>query len=185
MNKTTLAFIFALAITPILAHAEDVPAQATAATAPPAITDNQIAEIMKTANMAEIDAAKVAKEKSKNQKVKEFAEHMIVEHKQNDKEAKILTKKIDIKPKANDIAKGIKNDAKIELADLKKMTGAEFDKGYMKMQIGMHQGLLNDLDQKFIPAAQNAHFKEFLQTTRTHVAAHLAKAQDVQIDISK
>ena len=186
MNKTTLAFIFALAITPILTHAEDAPAPAsTAAATPPAITDNQIAEIMKTANMAEIDAAKIAKEKSKDQKVKDFAEHMIVEHKQNDKDAKVLEKKVDIKPKSNDIAKGIKKDAKTELADLKKMSGADFDKGYMKMQIGMHQELLNDLDQKFIPAAQNTHFKEFLQTTRTHVAAHLAKAQEVQIDISK
>ncbi|MBC7466075.1 MAG: DUF4142 domain-containing protein [Bdellovibrio sp.] len=182
MKKTMLAFIFAFAMTPILAYAEDAPA---ATAMPPAITDNQIAEVMKTANMAEIDAAKVAKSKSKNQQVKEYAEHMIVEHRQNDKDAKILAKKVDIKPKSNDIARGIKKDAKIELADLKKMSGADFDKGYMKMQIGMHQELLNDLDQKFIPAAQNTHFKEFLQTTRTHVAAHLAKAQEVQIDISK
>lgn len=176
MKKLALALLLSVAVAPIVAYTED---------SADVLNDNQIAEIMKTANMAEIDAAKVAKSKASTEQVKAFAEHMIVEHKQNDKDAKDLAKKESIKPKFNTIAKGIKEDARTEMADLKKLKGTDFDKGYMKMQIAMHQELLNDLDQKFIPAAKNAQFKEFLQTTRTHVAAHLAKAQDVQIDISK
>jgi len=174
IQKLTIAYVTTLALMPGMARAADK-----------ALNDNQIAEIMHTANMAEVDAAKLAKDKAQTQQVKDFAEHMIVEHKQNDKDGKDLEKRIDIKDKSNDTAKDLKKDAKTEMDDLKKLKGTDFDKAYMKMQISMHQTLLNDLDQKFIPAAQNAHFKEYLQTTRKHVAEHLAKAQEVQIDISK
>lgn len=166
--------VITLALAAIVVHAADN-----------SITDNQIAEIMQTANNAEIDAAKLAKSKATTEQVKTFAEEMMTAHKQNNKDEKDLGKRIDVKAKSNDIAKGLKKDAKVNLADLKKMKGTTFDKAYIKMQISMHQALLNDLDQKFIPAAQNTHFKEYLQTTRAHVAEHLSKAQDVQIDISK
>lgn len=174
-KRTASCLLLAFALAPVFASAAD----------DSALDDRKIAEIMQTANMAEVDAAKLAQSKATTQQVKEFAEHMVVEHKQNSKDQKDLIKKVDIKPKSNDMAKGLKKDAKTELADLKKLKGAAFDKAYMKMQVSMHQSLLNDLDQKFIPAAQNEHYKEYLQTTRTHVADHLAKAQNVEIDISK
>jgi putative membrane protein len=176
-KKIAAACLLAFALSPVIALAE-TPKDT-------GLTDNQIAEIMQTANMAEVDAAKVAKERGQTQQIKDFAEHMIVEHKQNSKDAKALEKKVDIKPKSNTMAKDLKKDAKMELADVKKLKGLDFDKAYIKMQITMHQQLLNDLDQKLIPAAKNEHFKEYLQTTREHVVEHLSKAQNVQIDISK
>lgn len=46
-----------------------------------ALTDHQIAGILEEANDTEIDAAKLAKDDAKNKEVKEFAKHMIDEHK--------------------------------------------------------------------------------------------------------
>lgn len=145
--------------------------------------DSQIAEIMKTANEAEIKAAKAAKSKATDAKVKDFAEHMIKDHEQNIKDEKNITKKQDIKLKNSDTAKSLKKDADQKLSDVKKAKGAEFDKAYIDMQVAMHQDLLNHLDQTFIPNAQNADFKAYLQTTREHVQQHLAKAQEVQASL--
>lgn len=147
------------------------------------LSDQEIGEILKTVNEVEIDAAKAAKSRASNPEVKQFAKDMETAHEDNNKEAKTVFKKADIDPKRNDVAKTLKKDAKDKLSELKKKKGAEFDKAYIDNQITMHQQVLNDLDQKFIPAAKNPEFKTFLETTRAHVQEHLSKAQQIQSTI--
>lgn len=145
-----------------------------------ALNDHQIAEIMEEANDAEIDAAKLAKDDAKNAEVKEFAKHMMDEHKMNNKEAKKVVKKNDIDPEKSEMSKALKEDAKNKRAVLKKQKNMNFDKMYMEQQVSMHTQLLNDLDQKFIPAAQKPEFKAHLQATREHVSKHLEQAKAIQ-----
>lgn len=174
-KKVAAVFItIALGLATVVTHAADL-----------ALTDHQIVEVMKIVNHVEIEAAKLAKIKAKTSQVKTYAESMVTEHEKSSAEETSLTKRIGIKAKSNDMAKGLKKDAKVNLADLKRIKGLDFDKAFIKMQISMHQGLLNDLDEKLIPAAQNSYLKEYLQTTRAHVTEYLSNAQDVQIDISK
>lgn len=61
-------------------------------------TDPQIAAIVVAANQADIDAAKVAKSRTKNKDVKEFAETMVRDHEAVNKQAKALVKKLKVKP---------------------------------------------------------------------------------------
>lgn len=150
-----------------------------------ALSDGEIAEIMMTANKAEIDAAKVAKSKASDGSVKDFAHHMIDEHESNQKDGKKITKDEKIKSKSNDEAKNLKKNAKDDLADLKKKKGLDFDRAYIDGQVNMHQQLLSDLDEKLIPQAQNPQFKTFLTETRTHVEQHLAKAKEIQATLTK
>jgi putative membrane protein len=149
------------------------------------ITDAEVAHIVKTANDGEIDAAKVAVKKTKNNDVKAFANMMINEHKENQKQAKSIEKKAKIKTKDNDISKELKKTTKENIAEMKKLNGAEFDKAYMTNQVAMHERVLNDLETKLIPAAQNPELKSHLEATRTHVQSHLAKARDIEISVSK
>lgn len=144
------------------------------------LTDHQIAGILEEANDAEIDAAKLAKDDAKNKEVQEFAKHMIEEHKKNNKAMDKITKKNDIDDEDSDMSKAIKEDAKNKKSLLKKQKDLAFDKMYMEQQVTMHQQLLNDLDQKYIPAAQKPEFKAHLQATREHVNQHLQKAKDLQ-----
>ncbi|WII73115.1 DUF4142 domain-containing protein [Bdellovibrio sp. 22V] len=149
------------------------------------ISESEIAEILKTANDAEIDAAKAAKSRASSSQVKDFAKHMETEHESNNKEAKSVLKKADIKMKSNEMAKTLKKDSKEQLSQLKKKKGADFDSAYIENQISMHQQLLSDLEQKFIPSAKNPEFKSFLEKTKTHVQQHLSKAQEVQQSMTK
>lgn len=144
------------------------------------LSDQEIGEILKTVNDAEIDAAKAAKSRASSAEVKTFAKDMISSHEDNNKEAKKVLKKADIDPKSNDIAKNLKKDAKDKLSEIKKKKGSDFDKAYIENQISMHQQVINDLEQKYIPATQNSDFRAFLETTKTHVQEHLSKAQQIQ-----
>jgi putative membrane protein len=144
-----------------------------------AITDDEITEIMKTANNAEIDAGKVAKKNAADGQVKEFADMMIKDHEDNLKHVKDLSKVEKIKMKSSDDSKSLKKDASDKLSDVKKKKGLEFDKAYMQMQVDMHKQLLADLDNKLIPQAQNQNLKIYLQSTRESVQKHHAKAEEV------
>jgi putative membrane protein len=145
-----------------------------------AVSDAEIASIMKTANDAEISAAKLASKRAKDQEVKNFAQQMIDEHSQNEKDEKDLAKKAGIKMEKSDMAKMLKQDADAKTSDLKSLKGLEFDKAYIAQQVDMHQQLLSQLSNKFIPAAQNPEMKSFLEQTKTHVQMHLDHAKKIQ-----
>jgi putative membrane protein len=145
-----------------------------------AMTDTQIAEIMKMANDAEIDAGKLAKDDAKNPEVKAFAQEMVEQHKMNMKEGKKVAKKNDIDTEKSEMSKALKEDVKAKRALLKKQKDLAFDKMYMEQQVSMHTELLNNLDTKFIPAATKPEFKSYLQATREHVSEHLEKAKAIQ-----
>lgn len=150
-----------------------------------ALTDAEIAEMVMTANEAEMDAAKVAKSTAADRTVKEFAEHMIDEHKKTMSDGKKVTKEEKIKMKSIDAAKALKKTAKEQLGDLKKKKGIDFDRAYIENQVGMHQQLLDDLNEKYIPQAQNSQLKTFLNETKDHVEKHLAKAKEIQTTLTK
>lgn len=167
MKKSFLLTFALLSLLSIQVHAQ-------------ALNDHQIAEILEEANDAEIDAAKLAKSDATNKEVKEFAKHMLEEHKKSNKDTKRVVKKNDIDPEESAMSKAIKEDGKNKRDMLKKQKALAFDKLYMDQQVSMHQTLLNDLDQKFIPAAQKPEFKTHLEATRVHVNAHLEKAKAIQ-----
>lgn len=157
----------------------------TNATTAAALTDAEIANIVKTANDGEIDAGKLAAKKAENKEVKEFANLMVSEHKTNQSQTKDIAKKGKIKDKKNDISKELKKNVKDQMASLKKLKGAEFDKAYITGQIAMHEKVLDTLENKLIPSAQNPEMKTHLEMTKTHVQGHLAKAKDLEISLSK
>lgn len=151
-----------------------------AAHAQATLTDHQIREVLEEANDAEIDAAKMAKKETKNKEVRDFANHMIVEHEKNLKETKKIAKKNNIHGKDSEMSDAVEADAKNKKKMLKEQKGPAFDKMYMEQQVAMHTQLLNDLDQKFIPSATNTEFKSHLQMTREHVSKHLEQAKTLQ-----
>jgi putative membrane protein len=165
-----------LALLPTGVFAQQEQAQSTM----PQMTEEQIAEVIQAANAAEIQAAQMAKTKSANGEVKGYAEHMISAHNDNSEKLSDLQKKFKMRPAHNEMAQKISTDAKSQMTSLKQTPNKEFETAYMQSQVKMHQQLLNDLDQKFIPQARNPEFKSFLQETRTHVQEHLSKAETLQ-----
>ena len=61
-------------------------------------TDPQIAHIVYTANLLDIEAAKQALQKSKNDGVRTFAQQMVGDHTTVNNQALALVKKLNVKP---------------------------------------------------------------------------------------
>lgn len=147
------------------------------------LAEPQITEIMKVANEGEISAAKLAKQRAQNDQVKAFANKMIDEHRKNEKDVKKVSSKKDIGMDNSEAAKALKKQAKETVKNLKDKKDAEFDKAYMASQVDMHQSLLDQIEDKFMPAVQTPELKDYLAKTRDHVKVHLEEAKAIQRSI--
>jgi putative membrane protein len=87
-------------------------------------SDPQIAGIVVAANQIDIDAGKLAKSRSKNKEVKDFAQQMITDHSAVNKQAGALAKKLGVTPEDSDTTKSLKQGAADNIANLKKQKGA-------------------------------------------------------------
>lgn len=146
-------------------------------------SDPQIAHIVVTANQIDIDAGKLAKSKSKNKEVKDFAQQMITDHTAVNKQAVALAKKLGVKPEDNDTSKSLQQGAQENLANLKKLKGRAFDKAYVDHEVAYHEQVLGAIDKVLIPSAQNAELKGLIEKVRPAIQAHLDHAKHVQSDL--
>jgi putative membrane protein len=149
------------------------------------LNDPQIAAIAVAANQVDIDAGKVARRKTKNPQVKKFANDMIRDHGSANKQASALVKKLGVTPEENETSRALTQGGKDNLANLKSMSGKEFDRAYAEHEVAYHQQVQDALDQKLIPNARNAELKSLLQSVRAVIAQHLAHANSLVDSLSR
>ena len=148
-------------------------------------TDPQIAAIVVTANQVDIDAGKLAKATSKTKDVQDFAERMIVDHGGVNKSAGDLVKKLGVKPESNATSESLQKGGDDNLAALKKLNGAAFDKAYIDHEVAYHQAVLDAVDKTLVPNASNAELKALLVKVRPAFVAHLEHAKHIQGTLAK
>jgi putative membrane protein len=117
--------------------------------------------------MAEIQLSKLAQQKSNDKKIKDFAAMMVTDH-----------------TKAADTLSAIANSKNITLPtnldadhqkkydDLSKMSGADFDKAYVKIMVSDHQDALN-LFQDEAKNGTDAQLKAFAGKVAPTIQMHL------------
>jgi len=147
--------------------------------------DAQIAAIVVTANQVDIDAGKLAAAKATNPDVKAYGNMMVTDHTGVNKQATDLAAKLGVKPEDNPTAQSLKSGGSDNLANLKKLSGAAFDKAYIDHEVTYHQAVLDAVDKTLIPSAQNAELKALLVKVRPAFAAHLEKAKQIQASLNK
>lgn len=158
------------------------PAAAEPAPAP-ALTDANIAAIVLTANMMDIENAKMALGKTQNAAVKAFANQMVTDHVSVNSRVTDLATKLSLKPEDNDASRQLEehsDDARKTIAESK---GAAFDRAYIDNEVAYHQMVLDMLDQTLIPGAANAELKSLLESVRPVFMAHLDHAKHVQASL--
>jgi len=144
------------------------------------VTDAQIASIVVTANQVDIDAGKLAKSRSTNKEVKTFAELMITDHTGVNKSAKDLVAKLKVTLQDNPTSQSLKAGGDKNLAHLKTLNGAAFDKAYVDHEVAYHQQVIDALDKTLIPGATNDQLKALLIKVRPAFVAHLEHAKHLQ-----
>ena len=159
-----------------------VPALALAQGKP---TDPQIAGIVVAANQIDVDAGKLAKSRSQNKEVKDFAQQMITDHTAVNKQAGALAKKLGVTPEDSDTSKSLKQGAADNIKSLKALKGGQFDKTYVDHEVVYHQQVLDAIDKVLIPSAQNAELKGLITKVRPAIATHLEHAKHLQASLGK
>jgi len=144
------------------------------------VNDAQIASIVVTANQVDIDAGKLAASRSTNGDVKGFARLMVTDHTGVNKSATDLAARLKVTPQDNPTSQSLKADGDKNLAHLKTLEGAAFDKAYIDHEVAYHQQVIDALDKTLIPSAANAELKALLMKVRPAFVAHLEHAKRLQ-----
>lgn len=143
-------------------------------------TDAEIAKIVEATNTGEIALAKLAKEKSNNPEVKKFADHMIMDHSENNKKSAEILKKNKMTPEESAKSVEMKANAEMSKTKLQTLSGTEFDKAYISDQIATHEKVLKSFENEFIPSAKNDELKSLLTSTKPKIEGHLKHAKEIQ-----
>ena len=143
-------------------------------------TDAQIASIVVTANQVDIDAGALAAERGTNADVKAFGRMMQTDHVGVNKAAVELVTRLKVTPEDNPTSRGLKEGGDKNLAHLRTLSGAAFDRAYIAQEVAYHQAVLDAVDKTLVPSAQNADLKALLVKVRPAFVAHLERAKQIQ-----
>jgi putative membrane protein len=146
------------------------------------LNDLQIAHSAYTADVIDINYAKLALKKTRNPEVKRFAELMIRDHTAVNEGAGALLAKLGVQPQDNVFSQALNKGAAAQTAKMMKLSGRAFDREYARNELAYHQQVNSIVGDTWIPAVQNAEVKEFLTqalvTFRVHEdhAGHMVSA---------
>jgi len=150
-----------------------------------AINDAQIAAIVVTANQVDIDAGVLAKSRASGPDIKAFAELMISDHTNVNKAATELVTRLKVVPEENPTSRSLKAGGEKNLAHLKRLHHAAFEKAYIDHEVAYHQEVIDALDKTLIPGATNQELKDLLIKARPTFVAHLEHAKQLQKKLSE
>jgi putative membrane protein len=149
------------------------------------INDAQIASIVVTANQVDVDAGKLAAARATSAEVKAFGQQMVTDHMGVNKAAAELVTRLKVTPEDNATSKALKAGGEKNVANLKGLKGAGFDKAYIDHEVEYHQQVLDAVDKTLIPSAKNEELKALLVKVRPAFVAHLEHAKHIQASLGK
>jgi putative membrane protein len=110
---------------------------------------------------------------------------MITDHSAVNKSATELVERLHVTPESNPTSESLQKGGDENLAKLKTLSGAAFDKAYIDHEVAYHEAVISALDKTLIPSAQNAELKALLVKVRPAFVAHLDMAKHIQSELSK
>jgi putative membrane protein len=144
------------------------------------LTDPEIASVAVVANQNDIDFAAVAKTKSTNKDILQFAQTMATDHQSVIDQAVALVKKLGVTPKDNAVSKKLSSDAASTKKMLSSKSGNAFNKAYIDNEVAYHKAVIGAVENTLIPDATNKDLKDLLQKVLPILKTHLEHAEMVQ-----
>lgn len=144
------------------------------------LNDGEILQVVVTANQGDIENSELARKKASNKQVRAFANRMIKERTDLNKEAKVLIAKLKKTSEDSTISKDLKADGKKTLDQLRNLNGPEFDKAYIDAEIKHNQELIDMADNMLVPNVKDEAVKALLTKVRPALAAHIELAKTIQ-----
>ncbi|AKS09619.1 DUF4142 domain-containing protein [Pseudomonas trivialis] len=143
-----------------------------------AATSNSFVDNAAEGGITEIEAGKLALQKSSSADVKTFAQHMVTEHTKANQELATLAKRLDIEVPDDAALTDKAKKAILEMRD------ESFDEAYANNQVAAHEKTV-ELFKKESTSSDNAELKAFATKTLPTLEAHLKAAKDLQAKYAK
>jgi len=144
------------------------------------LDDAEIVAITAAANGAEVDQGRLARQKAKDPRVRDFGSMMVDHHGQAIQEQE----KLSLQATQSEESKRLQDDARDALESLKGKRGKEFDRAYLQLQIDEHRKVLRTLKEQLLPAAKDSQLKAYLENLEPKVESHLAQAERLQEELN-
>ena len=143
-----------------------------------AATSNDFVDTAIQGGITEVEAGKLALEKSSSAQVKTFAQHMVTDHTKANQGLMALAKKLDIEVPDDAALTDKAKKAILEMRD------ESFDKAYANNQVAAHEKTV-ELFKKEAASSDNAELKAFASETLPTLEKHLQMAKELQSKYAK
>jgi predicted outer membrane protein len=149
------------------------------------LTDDQILQVTRTANTAEVAQAQLAHVKSSDTRVQRLAASTIRDQEETDTQGAAIAKKQSLKPDSSPESTQLEAQTGGTLRTLKVEAGADFNKSYVDAQVQQSRAVLQLLDDKLIPESQAPDLRAYLQRMKASTEDHLDQAIAVREELGR
>jgi len=143
-------------------------------------SDANVAAVLSSINALEIETSRLALERSQNPNVRMFAQRMIRDHSAlQDAQNQMLAAR-DMTARHNAASVKMTRNLEPTLAQLGRLSGADFDRAYIALQRSAHQDAINSIDRTLAPTTRDPGLRQFItQQVRPRLASHLQWIQEI------
>lgn len=147
------------------------------------MSDGGVLSVFNTIDQHEIESAQLAQEKAHSAAVREYAEHLIKEHKALEVRKQTVASIMRVEPDKPDLAYALDKTYYRTLAALYNKSGPDFDRAYMDYQITLHKQAIK-LTEDTRRSVNDSRLSQQLNESRPNLNKHLAIAQSIQEELS-
>jgi putative membrane protein len=144
-------------------------------------TTEDFVKTVAISDMFEIQSGQLANQKAQNDDVKSFGQEMVDDHTKTSEELKELVKDEEIKV---ELPGKLDNEHQAKLDKLNGLSGAQFDKIYMQMQVDAHEKAVA-LFEAYAAAGENDELKDWAEDTVSDLRDHLKEAKDINAKVGE
>lgn len=146
------------------------------------LNDNEIVQVLITANTGEVAAGTIASTRGQSAAVRDFGAAMVTEHGNALTLLATLVANESFTPRASKVSSQLQSDAEAEADELTSVAASAFDQTYMEAQVADHRAVLS-LVTRMEVAADNGALESMLGSMRATVAEHLSQAEAILADL--
>jgi len=143
------------------------------------LNDSAIVEIIKVANLSELDLARLAKNKSEDHLVETFAGKVILSHSADLSKLHVLVKRKTLDFVESDMSKDIEMRGMARFDQLEALKGKSFDKAYIDTMVGIYTNMINQVEY-LITATSDVDLESLLVKTKMDITKYLERAKLIQ-----
>src|SRR6266487_6865327 len=140
------------------------------------LTDSDIAMIMRVSNLGEVREGELARSRTTDTTVRDFAIMMVTEHTAQNNKAESELARVNIASSDTDMSRQLDAESGAATERLRALAATAFDRAYIDRQVSAHQSLISMIDSKLMPQARKKQVKDQLTELRKLADTHLTRA---------